>query len=139
FRMQVRLLYNGQTVTKVTTRSPDGCFILQGHVPLGNEQIYGPCTAQQLSFPSPGSVALPAFMTEAMNRLLCHLERGVLLWVAPDGVFIKRFCQGRVYWSGPLAQHTDKPNKLDREKTCKLLDIPMFLNGITEDSHYLHF
>ncbi|KAM4571072.1 interferon regulatory factor 10 isoform 1-T2 [Fundulus diaphanus] len=130
FRMQVRLLYNGQTVTKVTTQSPDGCFILQGHVPLGNEQIYGPCSAQQLSFPSPGSMALPASMAEAMNRLLCHLERGVLLWVAPDGVFIKRFCQGRVYWSGPLAQHTDRPNKLDREKTCKLLDIPMFLNDL---------
>uniref|UniRef100_A0A3Q2SS98 Interferon regulatory factor 10 n=1 Tax=Fundulus heteroclitus TaxID=8078 RepID=A0A3Q2SS98_FUNHE len=130
FRMQVRLLYNGQTVTKVTTQSPDGCFILQGHVPLGNEQIYGPCTAQQLSFPSPGSVPLPASMAEAMNRLLCHLERGVLLWVAPDGVFIKRFCQGRVYWSGPLAQHTDRPNKLDREKTCKLLDMPMFLNDL---------
>ncbi|XP_038137760.1 interferon regulatory factor 10 [Cyprinodon tularosa] len=130
FRMQVKLVYHGQTVTNLTTQSPDGCFILQGHVPLGNEQIYGPCSAQQISFPSPGSVALPASLVEAMNRLLCHLERGVLLWVAPDGVFIKRFCQGRVYWSGPLAQHSDKPNKLEREKTCKLLDIPTFLNAL---------
>uniref|UniRef100_A0A3Q2V6G0 Interferon regulatory factor 10 n=1 Tax=Haplochromis burtoni TaxID=8153 RepID=A0A3Q2V6G0_HAPBU len=130
FRMQVMLVYQGQIVTKVTTRSPDGCFILQGHVPLGNEKIYGPCTAQQLSFPSPGSVCQPPTMAEAMNRLLCHLERGVLLWVAPDGVFIKRFCQGRVYWNGPMAQHIDKPNKLEREKTFKLLDIPTFLNGL---------
>lgn len=127
--MQVMLLYQGQMVMKVITRSPDGCFILQGHVPLGNERIYGPCTAQQLSFPSPGSVCLPPSMAEAMNRLLCHLERGVLLWVAPDGVFIKRFCQGRVYWSGPMAQHSDKPNKLEREKTFKLLDIPTFFSG----------
>ncbi|XP_008298224.1 interferon regulatory factor 10 isoform X1 [Stegastes partitus] len=130
FRMQVMLLYQGQMVMKVTTRSPDGCFILQGHVPLGNERIYGPCTAQQLSFPSPASVSLPSSMAEAMNRLLCHLERGVLLWVAPDGVFIKRFCQGRVYWSGPTAQHTDRPNKLEREKTFKLLDIPTFLSAL---------
>lgn len=137
FRMQVRLLYQGNTVTKVTTRSPDGCFILQGHVPLGNERIYGPCSAQQLSFPSPASVSLPPCMAEAMNRLLCHLERGVLLWVAPDGVFIKRFCQGRVYWSGPMAQHTDQPNKLEREKTFKLLDIQMFLNGMTERIYFL--
>ncbi|XP_044068471.1 interferon regulatory factor 10 isoform X2 [Siniperca chuatsi] len=129
-RMQVILLYHGQRVMKVTTRSPDGCFILQGCVPLGNERIYGPCTAQQLSLPSPGSVSLPSCIAEAMNRLLCHLERGVLLWVAPDGVFIKRFCQGRVYWSGPMAQHTDRPNKLEREKTFKLLDIPTFLNGL---------
>ncbi|KAJ4935017.1 hypothetical protein JOQ06_007796 [Pogonophryne albipinna] len=130
FRMQVTLLYQGHSVTKVCTRSPEGCFILQGRVPLGNEQIYGPCTAQQLFFPSPDAVSLPLCMAEAMNRLLCHLERGVLLWVAPDGVFIKRFCQGRVYWSGPMAQHTDRPNKLEREKTFKLLDIPRFLNEL---------
>ncbi|KAK5863829.1 hypothetical protein PBY51_000827 [Eleginops maclovinus] len=130
FRMQVTLLYQGHRVMKVTTRSPEGCFILQGRVPLGNEQIYGPCTAQQLSFPSPSSVSLPSCLIEAMNRLLCHLERGVLLWVAPDGVFIKRFCQGRVYWSGPMAQHTNRPNKLEREKTFKLLDIPTFLNDL---------
>ncbi|XP_028265052.1 interferon regulatory factor 10 isoform X2 [Parambassis ranga] len=130
FRMQVMLLYHGQMVMKMTTSSPDGCFILQGHVPLGNEQIYGPCTAQQLSFPSPASMSLPSSMAEAMNRLLCHLERGVLLWVAPDGVFIKRFCQGRVYWSGPTAQHTDRPNKLEREKTFKLLDIPAFFSAL---------
>uniref|UniRef100_A0A3P9MIR7 Interferon regulatory factor 10 n=1 Tax=Oryzias latipes TaxID=8090 RepID=A0A3P9MIR7_ORYLA len=130
FRLQVTLLYQGQTVLKATTRSTDGCFILQGRVPLGNESIYGPCSAQQLSFPSPGSVSLPPCMGEAMNRLLCHLERGVLLWVAPDGVFIKRFCQGRVYWSGPMAEHTNRPNKLEREKTFKLLDIPIFLHGL---------
>uniref|UniRef100_A0A3P9JCX3 Interferon regulatory factor 10 n=1 Tax=Oryzias latipes TaxID=8090 RepID=A0A3P9JCX3_ORYLA len=130
FRLQVTLLYQGQTVLKATTRSTDGCFILQGRVPLGNESIYGPCSAQQLSFPSPGSVSLPPCMGEAMNRLLCHLERGVLLWVAPDGVFIKRFCQGRVYWSGPMAEHTNRPNKLEREKTFKLLDIPIFLHAL---------
>ncbi|KAF7210176.1 interferon regulatory factor 10 isoform X1 [Nothobranchius furzeri] len=130
FRMEVRLLYQGHMVTKVVTSSPDGCFILQGRVPLGNERIYGPCSVQQISFPSPASVSLPSFMAEAMNRLLCHLERGVLLWVAPDGVFIKRFCQGRVYWSGPMAQHIDQPNKLEREKTFKLLDIPTFLNAL---------
>lgn len=131
FRMQVTLLYQGQKVMRVTTRSPDGCFILQGCVPLGNERIYGPCTAQQLSFPSPSSISLPLCMAEAMNRLLCHLEKGVLLWVAPDGVFIKRFCQGRVYWTGPMAQHTDRPNKLEREKTFKLLDVATFLSGKT--------
>ncbi|KAG7519051.1 interferon regulatory factor 4-like [Solea senegalensis] len=129
-RMQVTLLYQGQKVMEMTTTSPDGCFILQGQVPLGNERIYGPCTAQRLPFPSPNSVSLPPRMTEAMNCLLCHLERGVLLWVAQDGVFIKRFCQGRVYWSGPMAQHADRPNKLEREKTFKLLDIPKFISEL---------
>ncbi|XP_068609606.1 interferon regulatory factor 10 [Brachionichthys hirsutus] len=130
FRMQVVLLYHGQRVMEVTAGSPDGCFITQGRAPLGNEQIYGPCSAQQLSFPPPGSASMPPSMVEAMSRLLCHLERGVLLWVAPDGVFIKRFCQGRVYWSGPMAQHADRPNKLEREKTFKLLDTARFLNEL---------
>ncbi|XP_020785400.1 interferon regulatory factor 10 isoform X2 [Boleophthalmus pectinirostris] len=130
FRMQVTLLYQGVKVMQVTTKSPDGCFILQGRVPLGNEQIYGTCTAEQLSFPSPALLALPAGMAETMARLLCHLERGVLVWIAPDGVFIKRFCQGRVYWYGPQAPHTDLPNKLDRDKTFKLLDVPVFLSQL---------
>ncbi|XP_028308779.1 interferon regulatory factor 10 [Gouania willdenowi] len=130
FRMEVILFYHGQMVRKATTQSPDGCFILQGQVPLGNERIYGPCTAQLLSFPSPRSVALPAYMVEPMNCLLHHLERGVLIWVAPDGVFIKRFCQGRVYWNGPLARHHDRPNKLEREKTLKLLDTPAFVTAL---------
>ncbi|CAG04088.1 unnamed protein product, partial [Tetraodon nigroviridis] len=126
FRLQVVLLYHGQRVMQATTKTPDGCFILHGQVPLGNEHIYGPCSAQMICFPSPASISLPSHLTEAMNRLLCHLERGVLLWLAPEGLFIKRFCQGRVYWSGPQAQHTDRPNKLEREKTFKLFDIPTF-------------
>ncbi|XP_056279249.1 interferon regulatory factor 10 [Pseudoliparis swirei] len=133
FRMQVVLLYRGQRVMKATTRSPEGCFILQGRVPLGSERIYGPCSAQRFSFPPPGSApaaSLPPWMAEAMNRLLRHLERGVLLWVAPDGVFIKRFCRGRVYWSGPGARHADRPNKLERDKTVKLLDAPTFLSEL---------
>ncbi|ELR62092.1 hypothetical protein M91_18106, partial [Bos mutus] len=56
-----------------------------------------------------------------------HLERGVLLWVAPEGVFAKRLCQGRVYWRGPLAPHRAQPNKLERERTCQLLDTRRFL------------
>ncbi|XP_055078986.1 interferon regulatory factor 10 isoform X1 [Periophthalmus magnuspinnatus] len=130
FRMQVTLLYQGVKVMQVTTESPDGCFILQGRVPLGNEQIYGTCTAEQLPFPSPTLLPLPVGMAETMARLLCHLERGVLVWVAPEGVFIKRFCQGRVYWNGPQAPHTDLPNKLDRDKTFKLLDVPVFLSQL---------
>lgn len=127
FRMRVTLQYQGRRVMQVITESPDGCFILQGRAQLGNEQIFGACTAQQVSFPPPTLMQLPVEMAEAMARLLCHLEKGVLVWVAPDGAFIKRFCQGRVYWSGPLAEHFNKPNKLDREKTFKLLDVPAFL------------
>ncbi|XP_061698731.1 interferon regulatory factor 10 isoform X2 [Syngnathoides biaculeatus] len=130
FRMQVEMLYKGQRVVNCTTKSPEGCFILQGGIPFGSERIYGPCTTQQLSFPSPNGMHMPSCVAETINRLLCHLEKGVLLWVAPDGLFIKRFCQGRVYWSGPMAPHTDRPNKLERGKTVKLLNTSTFLNDL---------
>ncbi|CAL8238193.1 unnamed protein product [Merluccius merluccius] len=129
--MELTLFYRGETVMELSTSSPDGCFVLQGCVPLGNERIYGPCSAQQLSFPAPASVGpVEPSIVKALGQLLAHLERGVLLWVAPDGLFIKRFCQGRVYWSGPIAPHKERPNKLDRERTCKLLDMPVFVNEL---------
>ncbi|XP_034028685.1 interferon regulatory factor 10 [Thalassophryne amazonica] len=130
FRMQVMLFYHGQRVMNVTTSSPEGCFIVRGRVPLGNERIYGPCNAQHVLFPPPDTVLLSARIAEEINRLFCFLEGGVLLWVAPDGMFMKRFCKARVYWSGPMAQHKDQPNKLDREKTFKLLDMPTFYNEL---------
>ncbi|KAM9786111.1 interferon regulatory factor 10 [Neosynchiropus ocellatus] len=133
-RMRVTLLYHGMSVTRVVTSSPEGCFILQGSVAVGNEEIYGRCTTQQISFPSPELLPLPQRIREAMTLLLGHLRKGVLLWVAPDGVFIKRFCQVRVYWSGPAAKHADKPNKLDREKTFKLLDTQTFLTELHNSS-----
>ncbi|XP_030623654.1 interferon regulatory factor 10 [Chanos chanos] len=126
FRLQVSVFYQGQLVQEVISTS-DGCFILHGPVPVGNEQIYGPCGAAKAFFPQPDVVPLPQGIADAMRCLLPHLEKGVLVWVAPDGVFIKRFCQGRVYWNGPLAEHQDQPNKLEREKTCKLLDMHIFL------------
>lgn len=131
-RLEVRLFYHGNLVQKLITASPDGCFILQGCAPVGNERIYGPCEAEKVFFPRPDTIRLPPGITEAMSRLLPHLEKGVLVWVAPDGVFIKRFCQGRVYWDGPLAEHRQKPNKLERERTCKLLDMTIFMQGEEE-------
>ncbi|KAF4077905.1 hypothetical protein AMELA_G00193330 [Ameiurus melas] len=130
FRLLVCLFYHGQLVQELITSSPEGCFILQGSAPVGNERIYGPCAAHTLCFPRLDTLPIPQGIAEAMSRLLPHLEKGVLVWVAPDGVFIKRFCQGRVYWDGPLAQHTHQPNKLEREKTCKLLDINAFLQEL---------
>ncbi|MBN3311378.1 IRF4 factor, partial [Atractosteus spatula] len=132
FLLQVRLYYQGQLVQDFTTSTPEGCRILHGSVPVENERIYGPSAVELLHFPSPQCAQASLRVTEAMARLLPHLERGVLVWVAPDGVFIKRFCQGRVYWDGPLAQHHNLPNKLEREKTCKLLDMQVFLQEVQQ-------
>ncbi|XP_028667643.1 interferon regulatory factor 10 [Erpetoichthys calabaricus] len=132
FRLNVRLFYQGILVRDFTTSTADGCRILHGTVPIENEQIYGPSAMEHVQFPPPEQSRAGQRVVDAMNRLLPHLERGVLLWVAPDGVFVKRLCQGRVYWNGPLAQHSDRPNKLERERTCKLLDVQLFLQELQE-------
>ncbi|NXY52116.1 IRF4 factor, partial [Ceuthmochares aereus] len=131
--LHVRLYYCDVLVKEVTTRTAEGCRITSRAVPADSEHLYGPSCMEQIEFPSPrvlsGSGRV-AGMTDVLERLLPHLERGVLLWVAPEGVFMKRQCLGRVYWNGPLAPHRDWPNKLEREKTYKLLDTQQFLHQL---------
>ncbi|NXS55316.1 IRF4 factor, partial [Brachypteracias leptosomus] len=131
--LHVRLYYCDVLVKEVTTRTAEGCRIASRAVPAPSERLYGPSCMEQIEFPPPRALAgsgRVAGMTDVLERLLPHLERGVLLWVAPEGVFMKRQCQGRVYWNGPLAPHRDWPNKLEREKTYKLLDTQQFLQQL---------
>ncbi|NXY75117.1 IRF4 factor, partial [Glareola pratincola] len=131
--LHVRLYYCDVLVKEVTTRTAEGCRITSRAMPADNEHLYGPFCMEQIEFPPPralGGSGRVAGMTDVLERLLPHLERGVLLWVAPEGVFMKRQCQGRVYWNGPLAPHRDWPNKLEREKTYKLLDTQQFLQQL---------
>ncbi|NXK13813.1 IRF4 factor, partial [Herpetotheres cachinnans] len=131
--LHIRLYYCDVLVKEVTTRTAEGCRITSRAVPADSERLYGPSCMEQIEFPPPqalGGSGRVAGMTDVLERLLPHLERGVLLWVAPEGVFMKRQCQGRVYWNGPLAPHRDWPNKLEREKTYKLLDTQQFLQQL---------
>ncbi|XP_014745631.1 PREDICTED: interferon regulatory factor 4-like isoform X1 [Sturnus vulgaris] len=133
--LHIRLYYCDVLVKEVTTRTAEGCRITTSAVPADSEHLYGPSCMEQIKFPSPqvlsghGHVAC---MTDVLERLLPHLERGVLLWVAPEGVFMKRQCQGRVYWNGPLAPHKNWPNKLERERTYKLLDTQQYIQQVRE-------
>ncbi|XP_016056046.1 PREDICTED: interferon regulatory factor 4-like [Miniopterus natalensis] len=96
-----------------------------------------PRLAQQGSLPPaallPGPLADHRYQAQGPSHLWSPLPSegfsnpGLLLWVAPEGVFAKRLCQGRVYWRGPLAPHRARPNKLERERTCQLLDTRRFL------------
>ncbi|XP_040432256.1 interferon regulatory factor 4-like isoform X2 [Cygnus olor] len=131
--LHVRLYYCDVLVKELTTRTAEGCRIASRAEPADSERLYGPSCMEQIEFPPPralGGSSRVAGVTEVLERLLPHLERGVLLWVAPEGVFMKRQCQGRVYWNGPLAPHRDWPNKLEREKTYKLLDTQQFLQQL---------
>ncbi|XP_006030596.1 interferon regulatory factor 4-like [Alligator sinensis] len=131
--LHIRLYYCDVLVTEFTTHTAEGCVITYRPVPADNERLYGPSCMEQIPFPPPRLLSTHsgvASVLDVLERLLPHLDRGVLLWVAPEGVFMKRQCQGRVYWNGPLAPHHDRPNKLEREKTYKLLDTQQFLQQL---------
>uniref|UniRef100_A0A8C8SA47 IRF tryptophan pentad repeat domain-containing protein n=1 Tax=Pelusios castaneus TaxID=367368 RepID=A0A8C8SA47_9SAUR len=128
--LHVRLYYRDVLVKEFTTRTAEGCRITYRLVPADSEKLYGPSSMEQIQFPSPRVLSSNSRVTDILEQLLPHLDRGVLLWVAPEGVFMKRQCQGRVYWNGPMAPHSDRPNKLEREKTYKLLDTQQFLQQL---------
>lgn len=122
--LHVRLFYGAELVREATARTAEGCSLSPRAAAAAAERLLGPPRRMaQVRFPEPPPGA------RVLQRLLPHLERGVLLWVAPEGVFAKRLCQGRVYWRGPLAPHRAQPNKLERERTCQLLDTRRFLAG----------
>lgn len=101
-----------------TTSSPEGCRISHGQCLEINRM-------DQILFPYPEDNSL----RKNIEKLLSHLERGVILWMAHDGIYAKRLCQSRIYWEGPLSMYTDRPNKLERDVPCKLFDTQQFLTG----------
>ncbi|XP_007887807.1 interferon regulatory factor 4a isoform X2 [Callorhinchus milii] len=120
FRLQICLYYRETLVREMTTTSPDGCRIAHGQ--SLEEKQFG-ANYDQVLFPNPDNSA----ERKGVAKLLSHLERGVLLWMLPDGLYAKRLCQSRIYWEGPLAPYSDRPNKLEREQTTKLFDTQQFL------------
>lgn len=128
FRLHVSVYFRDSLVREVTTSSPEGCHIT-------------PCSPEDKHYPQPGS---PEVVPLPVDSLSTHrraedcppsppstLERGVLLWMSSDGLYARRLCQSRVYWQGGLSQYGDKPNKLEREVTCRLLPTQDYLTGET--------
>ncbi|XP_062337820.1 LOW QUALITY PROTEIN: interferon regulatory factor 4a [Osmerus eperlanus] len=145
--LHVSLFYREFLVKEVTTSSPGGCRITSSPPSTSSSSSSSspsspssplpgaeerPGGAETILFPSP----YPQSQRRGADKLTNVLERGVLLWMAADGLYGRRLCQGRVYWEGPLAPHTDKPNKLEKEQTCKLFDTQLFLNELQGYIHH---
>lgn len=132
FRLHVSVYLRDTLVREVTTSSPEGCHI----TPCSPEKHY-------LTPGGPEVVPLPVDSLSAQRRAdecppspPSTLERGVLLWMGADGLYARRLCQSRVYWQGGLSPYGEKPNKLEREVTCKLLHTQDYLTEI--QSYGLH-
>lgn len=133
FSLHVSLYYRESLVKEVTTTSPEGCRITSSSSSSpSSSSSSSPCPedkfhsgAEVILFPFP----YPESHRQGAEVLPNFLERGVLLWMTPDGLYAKRLCQGQIYWEGPLAPYMDKPNKLEKEQPCKLFDTQQFLIG----------
>ncbi|TRZ00013.1 hypothetical protein DNTS_024066 [Danionella cerebrum] len=134
-RLHVSLFYREALVKQCTTNSPEGCRISSSPPSSSPSSPYSNGSgggAEPVLFPSP----YPSSQRRGAEKLPDVLERGVLIWLAADGLYAKRLCQGRVYWEGPLAPFTDKPNKLEKEQTCKLMDTQQFLAELQAFVHH---
>ncbi|XP_074478549.1 interferon regulatory factor 9 isoform X1 [Sebastes fasciatus] len=105
--------YLGQEVLKRQIQSSDVriMYLPSSPVPPMPAVLKGSFT--RVPLPEPPS-ALPAGgELQALFTLLPFMEKGVLLTATAQGVYGKRFCQGRVFWTGP---HNTTPDlhKLER-------------------------
>nr|XP_057922230.1 interferon regulatory factor 4a isoform X2 [Doryrhamphus excisus] len=137
FSLHVSLFYRESLVKEVTTTSPEGCRITPPS-PSSSPSSSSSCLQDKFHsgedvvlFPSP----FPESQRQGAERLPDILERGVLLWMTADGLYAQRLCQGRIYWEGPLAPYMDKPNKLEKEQSCKLFDTQQFLIELQDFAH----
>ncbi|KAK2846083.1 hypothetical protein Q7C36_010937 [Tachysurus vachellii] len=105
-RLQVSVFSGDSLIREVTVSSTEGCRLAL----YEENQNYG----------GPELVQLP--QCEGTE-----LEHGVLIWMAPDGLCARRLCNARVYWEPAPNTNADKPNKLERNQTSKLLDIHQFM------------
>ncbi|XP_070708978.1 E3 ubiquitin-protein ligase RNF31-like [Pempheris klunzingeri] len=74
----------------------------------------------RIPLPEPPSTLAAGPELQALFTLLPFMERGVVLTSTPQGVYGKRFCRGRVFWTGP---HTTTPglHKMERNTDPVLL------------------
>ncbi|XP_056132623.1 interferon regulatory factor 4-like [Lampris incognitus] len=127
FRLHVSVYLRDTLVKEVTTSSPKGCLI-------------APCSPEDKPYPSLQGLELVPLPLESFSAHrrpeecppspASPLERGVLLWMTHDGLYARRLCQERVYWQAGLSPYGDKPNKLEREVNCKLLNTQDYFTEI---------
>lgn len=113
---------------QATTTCPEGCRLALGPPGLPSTKLYGPEGLELVRFP-PADTIPSERQRQVTRKLFGHLERGVLLHSSRQGVFVKRLCQGRVFYSGNAVVCKGKPNKLERDEVVQVFDTSQFFQG----------
>lgn len=127
-QMMICFYYGGKPMGHTLTTHTDGCRISPGQPPVSNALLYGSDSLQTVRFP-PVEVIENERQRYVTSKLFGHLERGVLLRANREGIFIKRLCQSRVFWSGQDSQYSSGVSKLERDAVVKIFDNNRFLHG----------
>uniref|UniRef100_A0A8C3S6K1 Interferon regulatory factor-3 domain-containing protein n=1 Tax=Chelydra serpentina TaxID=8475 RepID=A0A8C3S6K1_CHESE len=128
--MVISFYYGGKLVGHTTTSYHEGCRISLSQPPP-SDKLYGPDSLEHVPFPSADAIPNDR-QKHITKKLFGHLERGVLLHSNKQGIFIKRLCQGRVFWSGNNVLYKDRPNKLDRDEVVKIFDASQFVRELQQ-------
>ncbi|KAG2470154.1 interferon regulatory factor 8 isoform X1 [Polypterus senegalus] len=123
--MMIEFFYGGKPVGRSFTMNDDGCRISLSHPHLSNDMLYGADSLQNIKFP-PAELIDNVRQRQITKKLFGHLERGVLLKSNREGIFIKRLCQSRVFWTSFCAPYTNMPNKLERDAVVRIFDTSSF-------------
>ncbi|XP_037311328.2 interferon regulatory factor 8 [Pungitius pungitius] len=138
-QMMISFYYGGKLMHSTLVTYPEGCRISpQQH--LGRGALYNSDSMQSVPFPSAELIEYDR-QRHVTRKLLGHLERGVLVRANQDGIFIKRLCQSRVFWSGlgeGGSQYNPMPSKLERDAVVKIFDTEKFLQALQlyQEGHF---
>ncbi|XP_069492598.1 interferon regulatory factor 8 isoform X2 [Ambystoma mexicanum] len=125
-QMGISFYYVGKLVGYTTTSHPSGCRISLNYPTASGVTPYMPEGMENIRFP-PEDTIQNERQRQVTRKLFGHLDRGILLHCNRQGIFIKRLCQGRVFWSGNCTVNKDRPAKLDRDEVVKIFDTNQFL------------
>ncbi|KAM4602458.1 interferon regulatory factor 8 [Polymixia lowei] len=131
-QMMISFYYSGKLIHSTLASHPEGCRISPGQQRVVRGALYSSETMQSVHFP-PAEVIEYDRQRHVTRKLLGHLERGVLVRANREGIFIKRLCQSRVFWSGlgeVGPQYSPVPCKLERDAVVKIFDTGRFLQAL---------
>ncbi|XP_023681021.1 interferon regulatory factor 9 isoform X2 [Paramormyrops kingsleyae] len=107
----ITLYYLGHEVLK---REIFGNDVRIAHFPSshGTTGSLGLVGIERIALPKPPPSLFTGRKEQAFASLLPYMEKGVMLASTKLGIYAKRFCQARVFWTGP---HTSEsgPHKLE--------------------------
>uniref|UniRef100_A0A452HAG3 IRF tryptophan pentad repeat domain-containing protein n=1 Tax=Gopherus agassizii TaxID=38772 RepID=A0A452HAG3_9SAUR len=123
YSVLLSLWYSGELVWQ--QRLPHGDFLV---TPTPAPVPHAPSFMQRVLLPPAEGVQDP-HKRQATQELLGALAKGVMVASAPQGLFVRRRCRGRVYWRGSGTPPAT-PSKLERDEVMQVFSGAAFRQAL---------